>query len=142
MLGGVCFLCRAIAGLLAGPPPPTGVAILGWIDAGRAAMIWSNETLVIGAGLWLVGVFGFQEAFQSHAPMKTTAGSVLFSAASVVCMVLGIVQGRFVYPINGLSLSRPEDAELLASLYFGGNHLVALVFAAATTSWALVMLKV
>ncbi|MEO1069615.1 MAG: hypothetical protein AAFW95_10930 [Cyanobacteria bacterium J06638_6] len=104
-------------------------------------MMWGNEALLIGAGLLLVGVFGFQESFQSRAPMKTTAGSVLFSAAFVLCLMLGIVQGRFVYPIYGLSLSRPEDAELLASLYFGGYHLVALVFAAATTFWALAMLK-
>ena len=48
---------------------------------------------------------------------------------------------RFVYPIHGVSLTRAEDAELLASLYFGGYHLVALAFAAATALWALAMLK-
>ncbi|MEO1148035.1 MAG: hypothetical protein AAFY26_20830 [Cyanobacteria bacterium J06638_22] len=104
-------------------------------------MMWSNEALVIGAGLLLVGLYGFQKAFQPRAPMTTTAGSVLFLAAFVICFMLGIVQGRFVYPLYGLSLTRPEDAELLASLYFGGYHLVALVVAAATTFWAFAMLK-
>ena len=103
--------------------------------------MWGNEALVIGAGLILVGLYGFQKAFQPLAPMTTTAGSVLFFAGLVVCFMLGIVQGRFVYPIHGLSLTRPEDAELLASLYFGGYHLVALVFAAATTFWAFAMLQ-
>ena len=142
MLGGVCFLGRAVTALLVGPPPPSGEEILGWIEAGRVAMMWGNEALVIGAGLMLVGVFGFQESFRPSAPVKTTAGSVLFAAGLVLCLMLGIVQGRFVYPIHGLSLSRPGDAELLASLYFGGYHLVALAFAAAAMFWGLAMLKV
>ena len=101
----------------------------------------SNEALVIGAGLLLAGLYGVQQSFKPLAPMKTTAGSMLLLAACVVCLLLGIVQGRFVYPIHGLSLTRPQDAELLASLYFGGYHLVSLAFAASTTCWALAMLK-
>lgn len=100
-----------------------------------------NEALVIGAALLLAGFYGFQRVFVATAPMKATAGSALLFAASVVCLVLGIVQGRFVYPVHGISLTRPEDAELLASLYFGGYHLVALGLAAATTFWSLAMLK-
>lgn len=141
LLGGICFLGRATTALLTGPPPSTGTEILKWIEAARGMMMWSNEALVIGAGLLLVGLYGFQKAFQPRAPMTTTAGSVLFLAAFVICFMLGIVQGRFVYPLYGLSLTRPEDAELLASLYFGGYHLVALVVAAATTFWAFAMLK-
>ena len=34
------------------------------------------------------------------APVNTTAGSVLLLAACVVCLLLGSVQGRFVYPIH------------------------------------------
>ena len=141
ILGGACFFGRAVTALLAGPPPATGKEILEWIDAARATMMWGNEALVIGAALLLAGLYGFQQSFRPFAPMKTTAGSVLLLAACVVCLLLGIVQGRFVYPIHGLSLTRPEDAELLASLYFGGYHLVALAFAAATTFWALAMLR-
>lgn len=141
LLGGLCFLGRATTALLTGPPPSTGTEILNWIEAARRTMMWSNEALVIGAGLLLAGLYGFQKSFQPLAPATTTAGSVLFFAAFVICFMLGIVQGRFVYPIYGLSLTRPEDAELLASLYFGGYHLVALVFAAAGTFWAFAMLK-
>ena len=141
ILGGVCFFGRAVTSLLTGPPPPTGIEILRWIDAARGTMMLGNEALVIGAGLLLVGLYGFQQSFNAQAPAKTTAGSLLLFAACVVCLLLGVVQGRFVYPIHGLSLTRPEDAELLASLYFGGYHLVALAFAAATTLWALAMLE-
>lgn len=140
-LGGVCFFGRAVTAILAGPPPPTGTEILAWIDAAGVTMMLGNEALVIGAALLLAGLYGVQQSFRPLAPTKTTAGSVLLLAACIVCLLLGIVQGRFVYPIHGLSLTRPEDAELLASLYFGGYHLVALAFAAATTSWALAMLK-
>ncbi len=104
-------------------------------------MMVGNEALVIGAGFLLVGLLGVQQSLKPLAPVTTTAGSVFLLAACVVCLLLGIVQGRFVYPIHGLSLTRPEDAELLASLYFGGYHLVALAFAVATTLWALAMLK-
>ena len=141
ILAGICFIGRAAAALVAGPPPSAGVEILAWIDTARWAMILGNETLVIGAGLLLAGFYGFQQAFMTIAPMKTTAGSAFLFAASVVCLVLGVFQGRFVYPIHGISLTRPEDAELLASLYFGGYHLVALALAAATTFWSLAMLK-
>ena len=141
LLGGVCFFGRAVTAFLAGPPPSTGTEILKWIDTARGTMMLGNEALVIGAGLLLAGFYGFQQLFKPLAPVKTTAGSVLLLAACVVCLLLGIVQGRFVYPIHGLSLTRPEDAELLASLYFGGYHLVSLAFAAATTCWALAMLK-
>lgn len=141
LLGGACFLGRAATGLIAGPPPPIGAEILTWIDAARGMMMLGNEALVIGAALILAGLYGFQQTLESVAPVRVTAGSVLLAAACVVCFVLGIVQGRFVYPIHGLSLTRAEDAELLASLYFGGYHLVALVFAAATAVWSLAMLK-
>lgn len=104
-------------------------------------MILGNEALVIGAGLLIAGYYGFHRVFAVIAPMKTTAGSAFLFAASVVCLVLGIIQGRFVYPIHGISLTRPEDAELLASLYFGGYHLVALALAVAITCWSLAMLK-
>lgn len=141
LFGGACFLGRAAAGLLAGPPPPNGAGILEWIDSARGTMMLGNEALVIGAALLLAGLYGFQQSFRPIAPMRTTAGSLLLLASCVVCLLLGIVQGRFVYPIHGLSLSRPEDAELLVSLYFGGYHLVALTFAAATGLWATAMLK-
>ena len=141
ILGGLCFVVRAIIALFVGPPPSTGSEILDWIGDSRTATMWSNEALVIGAALMLVGIFSFQQSFQSRAPVKTTAGSVFFAAGLVLCLVLGIVQGRFVYPMYGLSLTQPEDAELLVSLFFGGYHMAALLFAAATISWALAMLK-
>jgi len=141
ILGGACFFGRAVTALLAGPPPSTGKGILEWIDAARVTMMLGNEALVIGSGLLLAGLYGFHQSFKPFAPTKTTTGSVLLLAGCVVCLLLGIVQGRFVYPIHGLSLTRPEDAELLVSLYFGGYHLVSLAFAAATTLWALAMLR-
>lgn len=141
ILGGFCFIVRAVAGLVAGPPPSTGIEILAWIDLARGTMMIGNEALVIGAALLIAGLYGFQRVFVAFAPMKTTAGSALLFAACVVCLVLGIVQGRFVYPIHGMSLTRPEDAELLASLYFGGYHLVSLALAAAITFWSLAMFK-
>ena len=141
ILGGICFIGRAAAALAAGPPPSSGIEILAWINDARGAMILGNEALVIGAGLLIAGFYGIQQAFYMLAPMKATAGSAFLFAASVVCLVLGIVQGRFVYPIHGISLTRPEDAELLASLYFGGYHLVALALAVATTFWSFAMLK-
>ncbi len=141
MLGGSCFAGRAAAALAAGPPPSTGIEILAWVDGARWALILGNETLVIGAGLLIAGLYGFQQVFCAIAPVKATTGSALLFAASIVCLLLGIVQGRFVYPVHGISLTRPEDAELLASLYFGGYHLVALALTAATTCWSLAMLK-
>lgn len=132
---------RTVTAFLAGPPPSTGSEILAWIDAAEGLMMVGNEALVIGAGLLLIGVLGFQRSLQPFSPMASIAGSGLFFATLVVCLVLGIVQGRFVYPIHGLSLTRPDDAELLATLYFGGYHLVALGFAAATTFWATAMLR-
>ena len=104
-------------------------------------MILGNETLVIGAGLLLAGFYGVQQRLSEISPFKAVAGGAFLCAASIVCLVLGVVQGRFVYPIHGLSLTRAEDAELLASLYFGGYHLVALAFGAATLFWALAMRK-
>ena len=116
LLGGACFLSRAATALFAGPPPPTGAGILAWMEDARVTMMLGNEALVIGAGLLLAGLYGFQQSFRPLAPMRSTAGSILLAAACVLCLALGIVQGRFVYPIHGLSLTRPEDAELLVSL--------------------------
>lgn len=141
LLGGACFFGRAVTALLIGSPPSTGADILTWIGNANVLIMLSNEALVIGAGLLIMGHNGFQQSFKPLAPMQTTAGSALLFAACIVCLVLGVVQGRFVYPIHGLSLTRPEDAELLVSLYFGGYHLVALMFALATTFWAFAMLK-
>ena len=139
MGGGVLFLGRALTTLLAGPPPASGDEILAWIEGARVVMIWGNEALVIGAALLLAGLYGIHQALTPRAPMAATAGTLLLIAVCTVCLVLGIFQGRFVYPVHGLALSRPEDAELLVMLYFGGNHLVALGFAAATVFWALAM---
>lgn len=141
ILAGLCFISRAVTAFLTGPPPSVGTDILAWIDSARFTMMLGNEALVIGAGLLLAGFYGFQQAFIGKAPMKTTAGSALLFAGCVVCLVLGIVQGRFVYPIYGIALVRPDEAELLVSIYFGGYHLVALAFAAATTFWSLAMLR-
>lgn len=141
ILAGLCFTGRAITAIVTGPPPSTGAEILAWIDGARFIMMLSNEALVIGATLLLIGVFGFQRLFSQMAPMQSIAGTAVFFAAGVVCLVLGIVQGRFVYPIHGIELVRPEDAELLAALYFGGYHLVALAFTLAAVFWSLAMLK-
>jgi hypothetical protein len=124
------LLARALLALLAGEPPSGGSALVRWASEERTLLALANECLVIGAVVLAPGVLGVWHAMRDR-PGSGRAGCATLMATVPVMVVLGIIQGRLVYPVYGIPLDRPASVELIASLYFGGEHTVLLMVAAA-----------
>ena len=56
------------------------------------------------------------------------------AAAIPVLFVLDIVHGRLIYPVYGLRIATPAEAELVVGLFYGGLHAVFIMMGVATIS--------
>jgi hypothetical protein len=132
------FLAKAILDLVIGPLPSSGAEILAWAASHQVLLAAANEAFFLGAMLLVPATIALRARFD-RCDTAAAVGCALVAVTVPICAVLAIVHGRLVYPVYGLRTHTPEVAELVAALYFGGMHAVALVFAVATVALSLAM---
>jgi hypothetical protein len=130
---GLLFAAQAVLDRIVGGPPPSGAAVLAWRDAHRTALAWSDELTVFWAVLLLPVALALARRLDGPRRPWVGFGCAILASTAPLVLVLGVFEGRLVYPVYGIELDDAAGAALVVSLYFGGAHLVALLFAAAFT---------
>lgn len=136
---GALFLAKAFFDLKVGEPPSGGREIVEWVAAEKLSLSMTNEILVIASLLLVPGLIGLYSSLVGFDRRKTTTGCGIVAMLIPVIVALACVHGRFVYPVYGIDLNEPSVIQLVASIYYGGQHAVLLLFGVATILLSLAM---
>ena len=139
---GLLVFARYMLDLLAGPPPSSGAAILAWAEAGRLPLILANEALFVAAILLVPAVVALYVRLVAVARAKAALGCGIMAAAIPLLLMLDIVHGRLIYPVYGLRIATPAEAELAVGQFYGGLHAVLIMMAVATIALSLALRRV
>ncbi len=126
LLGG-----RAVLEYLSAPIPTEPGAMFAWVESHYLALALSNEALGIGAVLLIPGIAGIFRALYHETPSLTISGCGIFAAAVPLMLMACVVQGRLVYPVSGITANTADNAALTLALFYGGMHMIALMFGVA-----------
>jgi hypothetical protein len=136
---GLLFLAKYVLELMAGPVPSSGLAILAWAEAGRLPLIYANEALFFAGILLIPAVAALYVRLAAVDRASAALGSGIMAAAIPVLLALDIVHGRLIYPVYGLRIATPAEAELVVGLFYGGLHAVLIMMAVATIALSLAL---
>ena len=135
------FLTNSVLEFVAGPPPSDGAAILDWRDANFLPLALTSEIMFFATGALLPGVVSLYRGIAPAHPKSGVLGCGLIALTLPIFAVLLIVHGRLVFPVFDIRAHTPDQAELLVALYFGGLHVVWLLFAFGTLALGLGLWK-
>jgi hypothetical protein len=138
-VSGVLFLAKAAFDLNVGDPPSGGAALIAWRSAEKSALAMTNEVLFFAVVLLIPGVIGLHASLAGFAPRKSAWGCGLVAMIIPVMMALTIVHGRLAFPVYDIDLNDPAVAQLVVSIYYGGQHAVSELLCLATVLLALAM---
>jgi hypothetical protein len=138
-LSGVLFLAKAFLDNAVGEPPSGLAELAAWRVAEKATLAVTNEVLFFAVVLLIPGVIGLHRSLAGFDPRKAAWGCALVAMIIPVMMGLTIIHGRLAFPVYDIDLSDPTLTQLVVSLYYGGQHAVALLFCIATVLLALAM---
>jgi hypothetical protein len=138
-LSGALFLAKAFLDNAVGEPPSGLAELAAWRVAEKATLAWTNEVMFFAVVLLIPGVIGLHRSLAGLDPRKAAWGCALVAMTVPVMMALTIVHGRLAFPVYDIELSDPTLTQLVVSLYYGGQHAVALLFCIATVLLALAM---
>src|SRR5262245_2084409 len=136
---GALFVAKACFDLKVGEPPSGGRNILAWSTAEKFSISMTNEILVIARVLLVPGLIGLYASLVGFDRRKAAIGSGIAAVLIPVLVVLAIVHGRFVYSVYHIGLKDPSVMQLVAAIYYGGQHAVLLLFGVATIVLSLAM---
>jgi len=136
---GVLFLAKAFFDLRVGEPPSGGREILAWMSAEKFSISMTNEILIVASVLLVPGVIGLYTSLVRFDRRKTAIGCGIVAVLIPVIVAIGIVHGRFVYPVYDIDIKDPSVVQVVASIYYGGEHAVLLLFGVATIVLSLAM---
>ena len=139
IISGSLFFLKGLLDLMAGPPPPNGAEILAWAASQKLSLEITNEVLFFATAFLVPAVIALYHSLTSVDRTKAAAGCGIIAVVIPVIFVLGIVQGRLVYPVYDLWVNTPAIAELAVAVYYGGLHAVSILFAIATVILSLAM---
>lgn len=91
----------------------------------------SNELLFFGIVCMLSSVIGLYRILKENDKLRTSIGCGILALVITILLMLCIIQGRLVYPVFNMILSL-EIKKLLISIFYGGYHMVNLLFSIAT----------
>lgn len=137
IVAGVLFVARSVLTFLAEVPPSSGEDILRWAHDHRVAIALTNECLMIGGVLLIPTAIALYRTLGRSGRLGPATGCAILAAVAPVAVVLGAVQGRLVYPVYGMELRGSASAELVTQIFYGGEHAMLLMVAAAATFIAL-----
>jgi hypothetical protein len=129
--GSVTIIAVLIPGF--GPVPESPVGLRAWSQAAHLPLALLNETMVIGAGFLIPVVLVLWRMWAAGDRAAVAIGLGLLAAAVPLIWMVGLVQGRLVYPIGALDITDPAGLALITTLWLGGAHMISLVLAAAAT---------
>ena len=136
---GTLFLAKAFFDLKVGNPPSGGREIFAWTSAEKLSISMTNEILVIASVLLVPGLIGLYASLVGFDRRKAAIGCGIVAVLIPVILAIAIVHGRFVYPVYNIQLKDPSVMQVVASIYYGGEHAVLLLFGVATIVLSLAM---
>lgn len=136
---GALFLGRDALQLVAGAPPAHGSEILAWVAAHRLAISLDSELLFFADGALIAGTIALYRRLAPVDDVKASLGCGLLALVTALIAMMLVVHGRLVYPVYGIELSKPDVAELIVAVFYGGLHSVRLLMALATLLLSLAM---
>lgn len=139
VISGLLFLSRAYLDFGVGPPPSSGVEVLGWIESTRLLQAFQSEILFFAAGFLVPAVAALYVDLAEMDRLKAVIGCGLMAVAIPVLMVLLVVHGRLIYPVFDIRVTTPDLAAYTVAFFYGGLHAVALLMGIATFVLSLAM---
>jgi hypothetical protein len=138
---GVLFLSKSILERSIGEPPAAESELAGWTSANALSLAWLNELLLFSTVLLIPVVQALYRTLRGARRPWAAFGCGILAATIPVLLILGMVQGRLVYPVYDISVAHPSSVALVTSLYHGGAHEAALLLASALIMLGLVMAR-
>jgi hypothetical protein len=130
-LSGVLFAVRAVIDRTMGQPPSSDDQLVSWTKEHQIALAWSDELAVFSAVLLIPVTLALFTRFDGVRRPWVGFGCGLLAATVPLVLTLVVFQGRLMYPVYGIDVENASSIPLVASLYFGGAHVLALMLAAA-----------
>ncbi|MDA0634195.1 hypothetical protein OUY22_12280 [Nonomuraea sp. MCN248] len=140
-VAGGLHLVKAVLDLVVQEPPAEPSRLPEWVEAHRVALMATNEILAVGAVALIPAVLALYRALRGSDGLGAASGCALLGLTVPVGMLLVVVHGRLVYPAYGIELDDPPTLALVVVLYYGGVHLVALLWGCALLVLAAAMRK-
>ncbi|MDQ0195732.1 hypothetical protein [Paenibacillus wynnii] len=98
----------------------------------------ADELLFFATLLLIPSIVALYQILVKVDIVKTWLGCGLLAVVIPINIFLDIILGRLVYPVYDIELSL-DIYKLVLSIYYGGMHLVAIVFSAATIILCLII---
>jgi hypothetical protein len=131
------MLSRAV--LLFRPLPPSGeTEFLNWLAENKIFIAIQNEIFFFATMCLIPSAMVLQKLSQNRPTISSVLGVGLVFVTIPVLAVVNLAEGRLVYPVYDIQLSF-DVLKLMLSLFHGGLHVVALIFAVAIVAVGLGM---
>ncbi|WP_379135247.1 hypothetical protein [Paenibacillus sp. sgz500958] len=131
ILSAILFLTQSLF-LLPMPIPPLADAdLMTWLTKWKTNIAMADELLFFATVLLIPSIVALYRILVKVDRIKAIFGCGLLAVVIPVNIVLDIILGRLVYPVFDIELSS-DIYKLVISLYYGGMHMVAIIFTAAT----------
>ena len=131
IISGILFLVQNLFLLPLQGPPALEADLLVWLEKWRFNISMADEVLLFAALFLIPAIFSLYQLLVHADKVKAIMVCGLLASSIPIFIFLDIILGRLVYPVYNLELSA-DIYKLVLSIYYGGMHLVAIVFSIAT----------
>ncbi len=127
---GMLFLVQNMFLLFPQFPPDESIEIQKWLFHWKFNISMSNEILFFGSISLIPSIIGLYKVLIQNDKVRTSIGCGILALVITILSMICMIQGRLVYPVFDMELS-PDVLKLLLSIYYGGYHMVYLLFSIA-----------
>jgi hypothetical protein len=131
IISGILFLVQNLFLLPLQGPPALEADLLVWLEKWKFNISMADEVLLFAALFLIPAIFSLYQFLVRTDKVKAIMVCGLLASSIPIFIFLDIILGRLVYPVYNLELSA-DIYKLVLSIYYGGMHLVAIVFSIAT----------
>ncbi len=131
IISGILFLVQNLFLLPLQGPPALEADLLVWLEKWKFNISMADEVLLFAALFLIPAIFSLYQFLVLTDKVKAIMVCGLLASSIPIFIFLDIILGRLVYPVYNLELSA-DIYKLVLSIYYGGMHLVAIVFSIAT----------
>lgn len=124
------FAARIVIDRAIGEPPSSASELVTWAVRHQVSLAWANELAVFAAVLLIPAALALFVRFDGSMRPWVGFGCGFLATTVPLALTLGVIQGRLMYPVYGIDVTDASTVPLVVSLYFGGAHLLSLMFAA------------
>jgi hypothetical protein len=130
IISGILFLAQYLFLLPMPSPPSVDIDLMTWLQNWQFNISMADELLFFASLLLIPSIAALYKILVKTAKIKALFGCGLLAVTIPINLILDIILGRLVYPVYHIELSA-DIYKLAVSLYYGGMHLINLVFCAA-----------